>query len=66
MSRVSLTEFATKLGQQKAAAALGMTQGSLSKALGAGREIYVTEHSDGTFTAQEHRPFPSQQKRSAA
>ncbi|WP_028627685.1 Cro/CI family transcriptional regulator [Metapseudomonas resinovorans] len=60
MKRVQLSEFAKAHGQTKAAQLLGMAQGSLSKAIRTGRDVYVTEHEDGTFTAEELRPFPSQ------
>lgn len=60
MRRIPLNEFATERGQVQAASLLGMTQGALSKALRVGRSIYVTEHDDGTLTAEEVRPFPSQ------
>ena len=68
MRRIPLSEFATELGQTKAAEMLGMTQGALSKALRVGRDIVVNCNDDGTFSAEEIRPFPSQQqsKRSAA
>jgi hypothetical protein len=60
MSRKSLDEFARAHGQTNAANLLGMTQGSLNKALQVGRDIFVTEHADGSFTAEELRPFPVQ------
>lgn len=60
MSRTHIQEFAQIHGQTKTAALLGLTQGSLNKALQVGRDIYVTEHDDGSFTAEELRPFPSQ------
>lgn len=60
MSRTSLQEFAKSRGQTEAASILGMTQGSLSKAIRVGRAVYVTAHDDGTFTAEEVRSFPSQ------
>lgn len=66
MRRIHISEFVAELGQTGAAKALGLTQGSLNKALRLGREIYVTRHKDGTYEAQELRPFPSQPKRSAA
>ena len=37
-----------------------MTQGALSKAIRRGRDIYVTQHVDGSCTAEEVRSFPSQ------
>lgn len=60
MRRIPLHEFATEKGQVQAAALLGMSQGALSKALRVGRAVFVTEHPDGTFTAQELRAFPAQ------
>ncbi|WP_426113594.1 Cro/CI family transcriptional regulator [Pseudomonas sp. DSP3-2-2] len=39
---------------------LGVTQGALSKAIRVGRDVVVTQCDDGSFTAQESRPFPSQ------
>ena len=60
MSRKSLDEFARARGQTNAANLLGMSQGSLNKALQAGRDVFVTEHADGSFTAEELRPFPVQ------
>lgn len=68
MSRITLNQFAINKGQAKAAQLLGMTQGALNKALRVGREIYVTEATDGSFVAEEVRPFPSQiqPKKSAA
>lgn len=59
MRRITIQDFADEKGQVKAAALLGIRQSSLSKALRLGREIHVTEHDDGTFTAEELRPFPS-------
>ncbi|MEY1661564.1 Cro/CI family transcriptional regulator [Isoalcanivorax beigongshangi] len=66
MHKVSLADFVADKGQSHAAALLGMTQPGLSKALRAGREIYVTETSTGRFMASEVRPFPSQQRREQA
>ncbi|QQE90453.1 Cro/CI family transcriptional regulator [Azotobacter chroococcum] len=62
----TLSEFVTSLGQAKAAELLGITQGAVSKALRVGREIYVVRNRDGSYTAHEMRPFPSQAKRTAA
>lgn len=69
MPRIHIKQFAQEKGQAEAARLLDMTQGGLSKAIRVGRDIYVTEHPDGSFTAEEVRPFPSQApaaKRSAA
>ncbi|WP_426224886.1 Cro/CI family transcriptional regulator [Pseudomonas sp. DSP3-2-3] len=60
MRRIPLTEFAAEHGHTKAAKMLGVTQGALSKAIRVGRDVVVTQCDDGSFTAQESRPFPSQ------
>lgn len=66
MQQVTLSEFAKQHGQEKAATLLGVTQGGLSKALRVEREIYVSRLDDGSFAAQELRPFPSHRAKSAA
>jgi hypothetical protein len=67
MSRIPLCQFAEKNGQTKTAILLGMTQGALNKALRVGRDVYVIAHENGTYTAEELRPFPVQSaKRTAA
>lgn len=68
MNRIHIKEFAVEKGQAEAARLLGMTQGGLSKAIRVGRDIFVTRHADGSYTAEEVRPFPSQttEKRFAA
>jgi hypothetical protein len=66
MSRITLSEFALIKGQTNAAQLLGMSQGALNKALRVGRNIYVTESSDGSFRAEEVRAFPSQSQRLAS
>ena len=60
MSRITLKQFAVEKGQTRAASLLGMSQGALNKALRVGRNIFVTELADGSFVAEEVRPFPSQ------
>lgn len=60
MKRIPLKDFVDVKGQSEAATALGVTQGAVSKALRVGRAIYVLCHSDGAFTGEELRPFPSQ------
>ncbi|MBD9671601.1 hypothetical protein IB275_13545 [Pseudomonas sp. PDM21] len=66
MHRITLNEFAAEKGQTKAAALLGLTQGALNKALRVGRDIYVTENTDGSFSAEEIKPFPTQNSKTAA
>ena len=66
MKRSQLSEFSTEYGQTAAAKKLNITQGALSKALRMGRQVVVIEHDDGSWSAEEVKPFPSQtqQKRS--
>lgn len=63
MRRVPITDFAAKHGQARASELLGCTQGALSKALSHGRVIFVIRHRDGSYQAEEVRPFPSQKKK---
>lgn len=60
MRRIPLSEFAAEHGHTKAAKLLDCTQGALSKAIRVGREIIVICGDDGSLSAQEQRPFPSQ------
>lgn len=66
MRRITIQDFAAEKGQVKAAALLGIRQSSLSKALLVGRDIYVIEHDDGSFSAKETKPFPAQSARASA
>lgn len=66
MQRTPLKEFVTRVGQIKAAAALGLTQGGISKALRADREVYVIDLGDGSYKAEEIKPFPGQAQRLAS
>jgi hypothetical protein len=59
VSTLHLKDFAKDRGQPEAALLLGLTQGALSKAIRVGRNIIVTRENDGTFTAEERRPFPA-------
>lgn len=60
MRRIPLSEFAKEHGHTKAAQMLGCTQGALSKAIRVGRDVVVTCNEDGSLSALEQRPFPSQ------
>lgn len=66
MRRISLSVFAKEHGHTKAAQLLGCTQGAISKAIRLGRDVYVNVLEDGSFSAEELRPFPSQGKSQAA
>lgn len=59
MSSIQLKEFARERGQPEAAMLLGVTQGALSKAIRVGRNISVIPNPDGSYSAEETRPFPS-------
>lgn len=59
MSTLHLRDFAKDRGQPEAALLLGLTQGALSKAIRVGRNIIVTLEDDGSFSAEERRPFPA-------
>ncbi|NWA24027.1 hypothetical protein HX866_03910 [Pseudomonas gingeri] len=58
MARIPLAVF-SKGRQHAAAHDLGVQQAAISKAVRVKREIFVTRHADGSFTATEERPFPS-------
>jgi DNA-binding transcriptional LysR family regulator len=60
MRRIPLSDFAKEHGHTKAAQMLGCTQGALSKAIRVGRDVFVTRNEDGSLSAEELRPFPSQ------
>ncbi|MEN5258653.1 Cro/CI family transcriptional regulator [Pseudomonas protegens] len=60
MKKTPLPELVERIGQSAVAKGLGISAPAISKALRAAREILVTEHEDGTLTAEEIRPFPCQ------
>ncbi|MGP3790310.1 Cro/CI family transcriptional regulator [Pseudomonas sp. B392_1p] len=60
MNQIQLPELVAQKGQAAVAEALGVTPAAIHKAIRAGRQIIVTAHDDGTYTAEELRPFPSQ------
>lgn len=66
MKKIPLPELVAAIGQATVAKALNVSPPAITKALAAGRDIYVTQHKDGTYTAEELRPFPSQHPKSAA
>jgi hypothetical protein len=59
VSSIQLKDFARERGQPEAAMLLGVTQGALSKAIRVGRNIAVIPNPDGSYSAEETRPFPS-------
>ena len=66
MHRTSLKEFVAEVGQLKAAHALRMSQGGISKALRVEREVYVIDLGSGRYRAEEVKPFPAQAQRLAS
>jgi predicted transcriptional regulator len=60
MNKTPLPELVERMGQTAVAKALGVSSPAISKALRNERDIQVIEHDDGTYTAEEIRPFPSQ------
>ncbi|WP_081031442.1 Cro/CI family transcriptional regulator [Pseudomonas syringae group genomosp. 3] len=62
MERIPLAEYAAKR-HAGTAEQLGMSQGSLSKAIREGRSIFVTVSCDGKLSAVEEKPFPGQRRK---
>ncbi|WP_306345969.1 Cro/CI family transcriptional regulator [Pseudomonas veronii] len=60
MNETPLDKFVADKGQSEAARLLRVTAPAIYKALSAKRDIRVLELPDGTFKANELRPFPSQ------
>ena len=60
MNETPLDKFVADKGQSEAARLLRVTAPAIHKALSAKRDIRVLELPDGTFKANELRPFPSQ------
>ncbi|NWC56553.1 Cro/CI family transcriptional regulator [Pseudomonas veronii] len=61
MQRIPLAEYAAKR-HAWTAEKLGMSQGSLSKAIREGRSIFVIVSDDGALSALEEKPFPGQRR----
>lgn len=59
MNQIPLSELAAQIGQAAVAEAFGVTPAAVHKAIRLGRQIIVSVHEDGSYTAQELRPFPS-------
>lgn len=64
MQRIPLAEYAAKR-HAGTAEKLGMSQGSLSKAIREGRSIFVIVSDDGSLSALEEKPFPGQRRHSS-
>ncbi|MGX1127340.1 Cro/CI family transcriptional regulator [Pseudomonas sp. HLS-6 TE3448] len=59
MKKTPLPDLVQRIGQSAVAKGLGVSAPAIAKALKAEREILVTEHEDGSFTAEEIKPFPA-------
>lgn len=62
MNRMTLEDYAKIHGQDKTAKDFGVIQCAISKAIRAGRNIFVTVMKDGSVQAEEIKPFPSIKK----
>lgn len=60
MKKTPLPELVDRIGQSAVAKGLGVSAPAISKALKMARAISVTEHENGSLTAEEIRPFPRQ------
>ncbi|WP_457295877.1 Cro/CI family transcriptional regulator [Pseudomonas chlororaphis] len=60
MKKTPLPELVERIGQSAVAKGLGVSAPAIAKALRTERHIQVTEHENGTLTAEEIRPFPCQ------
>ncbi|MBI6550426.1 Cro/CI family transcriptional regulator [Xenorhabdus lircayensis] len=60
MEKISLSEYVKLNGQAKTARLVGVHQTAISKALRSDRQIFLIRQEDGTYKAEECRPFPSQ------
>lgn len=62
MSKMTLVDYVKAHGQTKAAYDFGVIQCAISKAIRAGRNIFVTVMPDGSVKGEEIKPFPSIKK----
>ncbi|UAN58015.1 Cro/CI family transcriptional regulator [Serratia sp. JSRIV004] len=59
MMTFTLKEYVAENGQLRTGNHLGVTQIAISKALRAGRHIFVQVSNEGKIAAYETKPFPS-------
>lgn len=60
--RIKLKEYAMRFGQTKTAQDLGVYQSAIFKAISSRRDITVIVHEDGSVSAEELKPFPSNRR----
>lgn len=60
--KISLAQYVSEVGQAKAAAAIGVHQTAISRAVRVGRQIYILKLPDGEVKAIEYRDFPHRRK----
>lgn len=60
MNQIQLFELVAKIGQAAVAEAFRISPAAVHKAVRSGRKIVVSIHDDGTYSAEEIRPFPHQ------
>lgn len=63
MKEIPLRDLVAEKGLAVVADALGCSAVAIHKAVNLNRKIAITIQEDGTCTAEERRPFPSQPKR---
>ncbi|SIQ83237.1 Cro/CI family transcriptional regulator [Pseudomonas flexibilis] len=62
MQKIQLSELVSTKGLAAVSRALGVSPPAIHKAISVNRNIFVTVRDDGTWVAEEVRPFPSQKK----
>lgn len=65
MKSISLKDLVAAKGQAEVARLFGVTAPAIKKALSSDRDIRCVPKADGTYEAEEVRPFPSQKKQAA-
>ncbi|OBU13335.1 Cro/CI family transcriptional regulator [Morganella psychrotolerans] len=58
MKKITLSEFVSEVGQQKAADTFGIRQSAISKAIERNRNIIVIQSDGVVLGAEEIKPFP--------
>ena len=58
MKKITLSEFVSEVGQQKAADVFGIRQSAISKAIEKNRNIFVIQSDGVVLSAEEIKPCP--------
>jgi hypothetical protein len=54
-TEISLKEFCRDNTQTRAAQIIGRTPGAISQMLAAGRQVYIVDNGDGTYSSYERK-----------